>query len=210
MQIALRQSPKIQLHRVHGNRSNGLGFSIIEVLVAIIILSFGMLGAVGMQSVAMQSNKEARNQAAATTFARDLAERMRGNNTVATRQPGAAGGNPYLFDVTLSSPTDVAVPFKNCFTDSNGCPLKEDAASWDVSDWQSRVQQELPNPRVKVCFDKNPFDAAGRSRWTCTNDGDIAVLKVSWNRNSTEGKLVFTSDANNVPALVIPLTAGNE
>lgn len=185
------------------------GFSLIEVLVAIIILSLGMLGAVGMQTAALQSNKEARNQAAATTFARDLAERMRGNNTVATKAVGAPGGNPYLFDVTLSSPANVSTPPRNCFTDANGCPVNEDAAGWDVSDWQSRVERQLPSPRVKVCFDRNPFDSAGKSRWACTDDGDVAVLKISWNRNNTAGKLVFTGDADNTPALVVPLTAGN-
>lgn len=186
-----------------------LGFSLIEVLVAIVILSLGMLGAVGMQTAALQSNKEARNQASATTFARDLAERMRGNNTVATKAAGAPGGNPYLFDVNLLGPSDVLTPTRNCFKDANGCAVVEDAASWDVSDWQSRVVKELPSARVKVCFDKDPFDSAGKSRWACTDDGDVAVLKISWNRNNTAGKLVFTSETDNTPALVVPLTAGN-
>ena len=194
---------------LHKSHPAELGFSLIEVLVAIVILSLGMLGAVGMQTTALQSNKEARNQAAAATFARDLAERMRGNNTVAIRTSGALGGNPYLFDVTLSGPASVLTPNRNCFTDVNGCQLKEDAASWDVSDWQSRVQKELPSPRVKVCFDKNPFDSAGKARWVCTDDGDVAVLKISWNRNNTAGKLGFTGDGDDTPALVVPLTAGN-
>src|SRR5665647_1026487 len=83
------------------------GFSLLEVLIAIIILSIGMLGAVGMQATAIQSNKEARNQATATTFARELAEKMRGNHTVAIKT--AAADNPYLFDATLGSTTTVAV-----------------------------------------------------------------------------------------------------
>jgi type IV pilus assembly protein PilV len=210
MCFAANQQSKPPVQRWRQNCSDESGFSIIEVLVAIIILSIGMLGAVGMQTTAMQSNKETRNQAAATTFARDLAERMRGNNAVAVRKSNSPGGNPYLFDMTLTAPGDVSIPSRNCFTDANGCPIKEDAASWDVFDWQSRVQQELPNPRVKVCFDKDPFDSTGTSRWACTDEGDIAVLKISWNRNNTGGKLVFTGDAGNTPALVMPLTAGNQ
>src|SRR3989338_4579652 len=76
------------------------GFSILEVLIAIIILSIGMLGAVGMQAAAMQANKETRNQAAAATLGRELAEKMRGNHTVAIKT--TATDNPYLFDSTLT------------------------------------------------------------------------------------------------------------
>lgn len=180
------------------------GFSILEVLIAIIILSIGMLGAVGMQTTAMQSNKEARNQAAAATFARELAEKMRGNHTVAIKT--AAADNPYIFDTTLGGTTTIATPAVNCFT--AGCPTVKDAATWDVADWQGRVKDALPTPRVKVCFDKDPFDAAGKARWLCTDDGDIAVLKMSWTRSNTAGTLEFAASTG-VPVVVVPLTAGS-
>jgi type IV pilus assembly protein PilV len=178
------------------------GFSILEVLIAIIILSIGMLGAVGMQATAMQSNKETRYQAAASTFARELAEKMRGNHTVAIKT--VAADNPYIFDTTLTG--TIATPTVNCFT--VGCPIVKDAATWDVADWQGRVQAALPTPRVKVCFDKDPFDSAGKPRWACTNDGDIAVLKMSWTRNNTAGTLEFAASTG-VPVVVVPLTAGS-
>lgn len=189
-------------------RSAGVqsGFSILEVLIAIIILSIGMLGAVGMQATALQANKETRNQAIATTFARELAEKMRGNHKVAI-MPLAVGVNPYLFDVTLPSTPVVKTPVPNCFTAA--CPSPEAVAHWDVADWQSRVQTALPTPRVQVCFDKDPFDSTGKPRWACTDNGDIAVLKMSWNTTNTQGKLVLTSQPESLPLLVIPLTAGS-
>ncbi|WP_394757733.1 type IV pilus modification protein PilV [Rhodoferax sp.] len=191
---------------IHGpaSRRAQSGFSIIEVLVAILILSVGMLGAVGMQATAMQSNKEARNQATATTLARELAEKMRGNHTVAIKT--TAADNPYLFDTTLEASTTIATPAVNCFT--TGCPIVKDAATWDVADWQGRVQATLPTPRVKVCFDKSPFDSGGKPRWACTDDGDIAVLKMSWTRNNTAGTLEFAATSG-VPTVVVPLTAGS-
>ena len=180
------------------------GFSLVEVLVAIVVLSLGMLGAVGMQTTAMQSNREARSQAVATTFARELAEKMRGNHAVAV-EPSAAK-NPYLFDATLTSPSSVASFSVNCFT--TGCSTGADAATWDVADWQSRVQAALPTPRAKVCFDASPFDSTGKPRWACTNSGDVAVLKMSWTRKSTAGTLEFASSSG-VPVVVVPLTAGS-
>ena len=189
------------LHRTSQSPGQS-GFSILEVLIAIIILSIGMLGAVGMQAAAMQANKETRNQAAAATLGRDLAERMRGNHTVAIKT--LAADNPFIFDATLSGA--VATPPVNCFT--TGCPTVKDAASWDVADWQTRVRKALPTPRVNVCFDKDPFDSAGKPRWVCTNDGNVTVLKMSWTRSNTSGTLEFAANTG-IPMIVIPLTAGS-
>ena len=187
------------------------GFSLIEVLVAIIILSVGMLGAVGMQATALQSNKETRYQAIATTFGRELAEKMRGNNTVAIKT--VAAENPYLFDATLSAAPATPSGLVNCFTSSTGCTSPVTLATWDVFDWQQRVQLALPTPRVKVCFDDDPFDSAGKARWACApgtgaTGGNVAVLKMSWTRNNTAGVLEFAAGAG-VPVVVVPLTAGS-
>ena len=180
------------------------GFSILEVLISLIILSLGLLGAVGMQATAMQSNKEARNLAIATTFGRELAEKMRGNNSVSIQTTNL--DNPYLLDVTLASSTSIPTPAVNCFL--LGCPIVKDAANWDVADWQKRVQVALPSARVKVCFDQTPFDGAGKAQWDCTSNGDIAVLKMSWTRKNTVGTLDFGTSGG-VPIVVVPLTAGS-
>lgn len=174
----------------------------VEVLVTIIILSVGMLGAVGMQAAALRSNKEARNQAIAGTMARELAEKMRGNHTISILT--SALSNPYLIDTTLTAP--VPAPTPNCF--SVGCPAVLDVAAWDIADWQTRVEATLPTPRVRTCFDQTPFDASGNAVWDCSNTGDIAVLKMSWTRNNTAGTLEF-ANVNGRPAIVIPLTAGS-
>ena len=81
MDISVAQNPFAVSTREPLSHRTQSGFSLIEVLVAIIILSVGMLGAVGMQATALQSNKETRYQAIATTFGRELAEKMRGEIT---------------------------------------------------------------------------------------------------------------------------------
>ena len=184
--------------------STQVGFSLIEVLVAIIVLSVGMLGAVGMQSAALRSNKESKNLAAAVMFARELGERMRGNHSVAIKT--VASDNPYLFDTTLTGTSSVATFNVNCFT--AGCSVPKDSATWDVADWQGRVLAALPTPRVKVCFDKDPYDSAGIARWACTNDGNLSVLKMSWTSSNTAGTLTFAANTG-VPMVVLPLTAGS-
>ncbi len=206
METSVKSRHRVRPHRACRTQTSPtqVGFSLIEVLVAIIVLSIGMLGAVGMQSTALKLNKESKNQAAAVMFARELGEKMRGNHTVAIQTTSA--NNPYLFDTTLTGTSSVATFSVNCFT--TGCPILKDAATWDVADWQARVQASLPTPRVKVCFDKEPYDSAGIAKWACTNDGDLSVLKMSWTTSNTAGSLTFAASTG-VPLVVLPLTAGS-
>jgi type IV pilus assembly protein PilV len=180
------------------------GMSLIEVLVAIVVLSLGVLGAVGMQAASMQASKEVRYQAVAGAMARELAEKMRGNHAVAIEP--AAADNPYLLDTTLNATTAINAPALNCYLQS--CPLGTDIAAWDVYEWQLRMREALPSPRVRICMDTTPF-VAGVPQWNCTNTGNVAVLKVSWNRVNTKGELDLTSAAATTPLLVLPLTAGS-
>ncbi len=186
------------------SRRANMGFSMLEVLIAFLILSVGLLGAVGMQATALKSNREAKNHAVATSLARELADKMRGNHTVAIKT--AVADNPYLMDVTLTGTTSFAAPATgNCFTSS--CGTATAVASWDVADWQARTQNALPDPRLVVCFDSTPFSGSG-AQWACSNSGDAAVLKMAWTNTNTGGTLTFSSDANLKPMLIVPLTAG--
>ena len=55
------------------------GSSMIEVLVAIVIFSIGLLGAMKLQMVALESNKSGFDRSLALVAANDMAERMRAN-----------------------------------------------------------------------------------------------------------------------------------
>jgi type IV pilus assembly protein PilV len=180
------------------------GFTILEVLVAIMILSIGVLGALGMQVNAIRMNREIRLQATALTMARELAERMRGNHIIAINPSTTA--NPYLLSTTLAPGTTVSAPGANCFT---GQCTSAQMASWDIYEWQLRMRDTLPSPRIVVCMDSDPFDSSGNAKWACNNTGNVAMLKVAWNRLTTTGETEFTSVTATTPMLVLPLTAGS-
>ena len=57
------------------------GFTLLEVLVSIVVLSFGLLGMVGLQAASLQANRDARLQSTAVVLARELAEMMRATRT---------------------------------------------------------------------------------------------------------------------------------
>lgn len=56
------------------------GFTLLEVVVAIAILTFGMLAVASMQTGAIQGNYTARIQTEATTWAQDRMERLLGQS----------------------------------------------------------------------------------------------------------------------------------
>lgn len=72
------------------------GFSLIELLVALVIFSVGLLAVAGLQTVAKQSNYESLQRTAAAQIAYGLLEEMRTNgNGIATylAAPVLGGGN---------------------------------------------------------------------------------------------------------------------
>ena len=189
----------------------------MEVLVSIVVLSFGMLGIVGVQAFALQSNREARLQSQAVNLARELAEMMRGNNQIGIQS--AAADNPYLMAAT--SPLAVATP-SYCLRVGNaatGCTATKDVASAEMTDWLARVDSELPGARVTVCFDSQPYDANGMPQWTCTpgvaGTDEVVVIKMGWTRQSTDrsktgaAMLERASDAGSRPNVLFPVTSGN-
>jgi type IV pilus assembly protein PilV len=187
------------------------GFSLIEVLVAIVVLSFGLLGMVGLQAAALQNNREARLQAVAVDLARELAEMMRGNKDVAT----LTAGNPYLGDFS-TSPLTPANP-SSCLLVGSSCADAKQVAQAELTEWLQRVDATLPGARVTICPDSAPYTAAGLPQWACTAGAatDVIVVKIGWSRLSTNGaatdRSIRTTSANaeNRPGVVVPVTAGN-
>ena len=57
------------------------GFTLIEILIAMIILAFGLLGLAGLQAANMQQNQDASYRSQATALAYDLADRIRANSS---------------------------------------------------------------------------------------------------------------------------------
>jgi type IV pilus assembly protein PilV len=181
------------------------GFTLLEVLVAIVVLSFGVLGVVGLQAVALQSNRDARNQSIAVAMARELGDLMRGNKDVAIRTTN----NPYVVNFTGTVPTAGA----SCYT--GACATPQAVGEFGISEWLSRVDAALPQARVVVCFDDDPYDSTTKlPQWDCAATvGGVLVVKIGWARNSVKrGENVVSvrgTGASGLPAVVLPLIAGS-
>lgn len=95
------------------------GFSLLEVLVAMVILALGLLGVAGLQAVSMRNAHSGYLRSQATILAYDMVERMRANTTLARAGSysvavGSAGGGVGI-------------------------------AATDVTEWKTALSQLLPS-----------------------------------------------------------------
>ena len=185
------------------------GFTMLEVLVAVIVLSFGLLGMVGLQAASIKANREARLQAVASRLAAELGDLMRNNRVVATKTTAAE--NPYL-QANFSGVAYVAAASPDCY--ATACTSELQTAQADINDWLNRVASELPGAKVVVCFDTTPFDSSsGLARWSCTNTGNVVMVKLGWTRASTNraalgaAAFLLATDDSLAPSLVLPIVS---
>ena len=132
-------SPSPSKHRSAFRLSRGFkaaaGFSLVEVLVSIVVLSFGLLGSVGMQAAALQANREARAQSAAIVMARELGESIRGNKAEGFK----SSSNPYFG--TFGSPLTPTTS-SYCLNVASGTTAYEPAtaiANAEMTEWLARL-----------------------------------------------------------------------
>lgn len=150
------------------------GFTMIEVLVTVIILSIGLLGLAGLQATSLRNNQSAFLRSQATILAYDIADRMRANGA-------AAANGDYEFDSNGGVPATVA----DCTT-STGCSTAAMAQN-DLADWSTAVTTLLPDGVGIVCRDSDP-DTAG-----CDGNGTQFVITLSWTEVEDGSTSTFTT-----------------
>jgi type IV pilus assembly protein PilV len=106
------------------------GVGLIEVLVALLVLSVGLLGIVGMQITAKKANYEAVQRTSASHLAQDLIARIRANPT------GDYVDGSVLGDTALDPVNDEPDP--NCYA-GNSCTSGETVAM-DLFQWTLAMQ----------------------------------------------------------------------
>ena len=130
------------------------GFTLVESLVALLVLSIGLLGMAGLFTEAARSTRTALLRTRAVDHVADMADRIRAN--VAARgayDMGHYAGAPSLHDCAPTADS----PGSNCGLDE----LAED----DLARWQRTVQATFPapadaTPAAQVTF--FPADDAGQ------------------------------------------------
>ena len=110
------------------------GFTMLEILITLFLLTLWLLASAGVQSASLQFNKAAQFRTQAVYFATDLAERMQ------TNKAGATAGSYAYTGSSSSTPPDCTA--STCSPDQ--------LAAWDLGEWGTRVTATLPSATVTV------------------------------------------------------------
>ncbi|MGB5539039.1 MAG: type IV pilus modification protein PilV [Gammaproteobacteria bacterium] len=154
------------------------GFSLIEVLIALIVLSIGLLGHSKIQALSVRAGTDAHLQTEATFLANDMIERMRAN------RPSVA--SDYYAGINYAAIDCTGAPAKICSEGTAGAAAdctSSEMADEDAFDWFCEVTATLPGGSVAVS------SAAG-----------IYSVAVSWNGLDEDGAV----QARSVATTLIP------
>lgn len=154
------------------------GFSLMEALVAIVVMTLGILGILGVQMRTLTDTQAGVRRGQAIRLIEDLGERLENN-------PDALGNlGSYKVALTAPLPTDTSA----CCTSAACSP--SNLAACDIRQWQLRVNQALPGAKIAV------FAPKGGPR-------QLGVM-IGWNENryNQNGQSFSASDLS---ALAAPL-----
>ena len=151
------------------------GFTLLEVLVALLILSTGILAVIKMEFIAIKTARQSDYASTALALALDLSNKMHGN----PEQIRHAAASPFLKINFKASEDQIKAPTL-CF--SRSCSPEQLAAA-DITEWLRNVSASLPNAHALVCIDSAPWDDEQNSlTWEChaANGTTSIVIKLGW------------------------------
>jgi type IV pilus assembly protein PilV len=136
------------------------GFTLVEVLIAMIILAVGLLGLAGLQATSLRNNQSAYNRSVATQLAYDIADRMRANYTYAKKSTG----NVYVTSTIPPTSSDTG-----CISTA-GCSSVNMALN-DLYEWNQSIINSLPSTTAKP------------AKGIITIAGNVFTVTINWDDN---------------------------
>jgi len=110
-------------------------FSLVEVLIALVIMSVGMLGIAGLYVQSMQAGRTSLFRHNAVTLAGDVADRIRANPKAGSAYVGVGGD-------------------RGCVATGIDCDQASMAAH-DIFQWDQQAVDSLPGGDVTITFDNS-------------------------------------------------------
>ena len=136
-------------HRFFSQR----GFSMLEVLISLVVISVGLLGLAGLQATSLKTNNNAYERTQATILAHDMLDRMQSNIS------GVMAGHYNNLNLNQAAPS--------CTGPSGACNNSE-MAQLDANQWAAALADILP---------------LGTGRVTGEGVGSQFTILVYWDEN---------------------------
>lgn len=125
-------------------RDGQKGFSLVENLVALLVMSIGLLGIASLQLTGVSKSRSSFERSQATMLASEIVERMRAN------LPAAENG-----DYNVAKGAGVPTANSACIGISADCS-PSDLAAADLFYWQRRVSETLKNTESQIQVNVTP------------------------------------------------------
>lgn len=107
------------------------GFTLLEILVAMLVLAIGLLGLAGLMTSSMRNNLSASHRTQATWVAYDIIDRMRANRT------GALAGS---YATAMGAPATCSAAPSTTGT----------VPAQDIAAWKNRLACALPSGKGSI------------------------------------------------------------
>jgi type IV pilus assembly protein PilV len=138
------------------------GFTLLEILIAVVVLSIGLLGIAGLQALGQRSNHSAYLRSQATALAYEMIDRMRANKA------GIQGGDYNAVDTTANT-------YTNPGCDSSTCNSLQ-MAQYDMYDWQQELANQLPSGNGTVKGAGTGSDFTVTVMWDDDRNGSTSLV----------------------------------
>jgi type IV pilus assembly protein PilV len=163
--------------------SHPRGFTLIEVLISMVILSIGLLGLGTLQLMSLRDNMDAYNYQQATLLAYEMQDRIRSNNVT-------------IDDPTFDWTAVAANQGTSCNSLANVCTPAQ-LAAFDFWYWEYSVSKTLPAPNVATNKRVEIKKANTVMKSGCKGTyGDKSLCLITrWKRANTAKTGVLSNDA---------------
>lgn len=132
------------------------GVSMLEILIALLVTTIGLLGFAGLQSRALVATEDTYQRTQATSIAQEMIERMRMNGITGDTQSNAVDADAIAERqaYTTASNWSGGRPVQDCFGATKNCTVSQ-MALYDIGQIRQMVESSsnLPNGSalVAVC-----------------------------------------------------------
>lgn len=155
------------------------GFSMIEVLIALVVVCIGVLGMAALQGKTLRYTNEAGNRNAAAMLATDLIEMMRSNRGQLIDSTGKLSTDSAYFK---TAGNEFPTTRTSACRDANGCTPSQ-LAEDQLAGWVQQVRRTLPigdddellKNQYVICATRNPTAAT-----PCSQNGSAILIQLAW------------------------------
>lgn len=160
----------------HPTLERECGFTLLEVLIALIVLSVGLLGIAAMMNFSLKADDSAYMRSQATTLAYNIIDKMRANKD-------AALNNDYATSIgqQVSSPP-------NCLGAANTCTVAQ-VAQYDLNQWKQLLASSTNGI---PCGD-------GSVSVTTSNGYSLATVTVQWDDSRAQNDTLSAGHSSSSP-----------